>query len=196
MKKKEIDVKDVFYSAEYERKAEKINNTEVDVTNPEFEEKKDYIQKVLDKFKEEKEEKLKQEKEEKLKQEKEKKLKKEQEKKETEKKEEQKNLKIVKTSIDYGKFDEDGFYDDLIEDAMLCIAENKQASISMLQRKFCIGFSRAARIIDVLEENKLVSGYDSEDPKPREVYFEVEDIHDILREKNFFKKDFFEKIKN
>ena len=41
MKKKEIDVKDVFYSAEYERKAEKINNTEVDVTNPEFEEKKD-----------------------------------------------------------------------------------------------------------------------------------------------------------
>jgi len=188
MKKKEIDVKDVFYSAEYERKAEKINNTEVDVTNPEFEEKKDYIQKVLDKFKQEKEEKLKQEQE--------KKLKKEQEKKETEKKEEQKNLKIVKTSIDYGKFDEDGFYDDLIEDAMLCIAENKQASISMLQRKFRIGFSRAARIIDVLEENKLVSGYDSEDPKPREVYFEVEDIHDILREKNFFKKDFFEKIKN
>ena len=79
---------------------------------------------------------------------------------------------------------------------MLCIAQNKQASISMLQRKFSIGFSRAARIIDVLEENKLVSGYDSEDPKPREVYFEVEDIHDILREKNFFKKDFFEKIKN
>ena len=78
---------------------------------------------------------------------------------------------------------------------MLCIAQNKQASISMLQRKFRIGFSRAARIIDVLEENKLVSTYDSEDPKPREVYFEVEDIHDILREKNFFKKDFLKKIK-
>ena len=177
MKKKEIDVKDVFYSAEYERKAEKINNTEVDVTNPEFEEKKDYIQKVLDKFKQEKEEKLKKEKEEKLKQEQEKNL----------KQEKQKKVENEKISVDNGKFDGDSFYDNLMPDAMLCIAQNKQASISMLQRKFSIGFSRAARIIDVLEENKLISSYDSEDPKPREVYFEVEDIHDILREKNFFK---------
>ena len=188
MKKKEIDVIEVFYSAEYERKAEKINNTEVDVTNPEFEEKKDYIQKVLDKFKQEKEEKLKQEQE--------KKIKKEQEKQEREKKEKQKKVENEKISVDNGKFDGDGFYDNLMPDAMLCIAQNKQATISMLQRKFSIGFSRAARIIDILEENKLISSYDSEDPKPREVYFEVEDIHDILREKNFFKKDFFEKIKN
>lgn len=56
MKNKEIDVKDVFYSAEYKKKAEEINNTEVDATNildPNFEEKKEELDKTIIKTAEE-----------------------------------------------------------------------------------------------------------------------------------------------
>ena len=82
----------------------------------------------------------------------------------------------------------DDFYNKLVPESMKFIAETKNASISALQRKFVIGFSKAAAVIDLLEENKLISGYDSEDPKPREVYFKLEEVEKILKENNNFKK--------
>ena len=41
--------------------------------------------------------------------------------------------------------------DELLEDAIRLVVENGQASISMLQRRFRIGYSRAARLIDIME---------------------------------------------
>lgn len=57
--------------------------------------------------------------------------------------------------------------DELLEDAIRLVVENGQASISMLQRRFRIGYSRAARLIDVMEVRGIVGSYQGS--KPREV---------------------------
>jgi S-DNA-T family DNA segregation ATPase FtsK/SpoIIIE len=57
--------------------------------------------------------------------------------------------------------------DELLEDAIRLVVENGQASISMLQRRFRIGYSRAARLIDIMEVRGIVGGYQGS--KPREV---------------------------
>ncbi|GAF63591.1 cell division protein FtsK [Bacillus sp. TS-2] len=57
--------------------------------------------------------------------------------------------------------------DELYEEACDLVVEMKTASVSMLQRRFRIGYARAARIIDQLEERGVVGPY--EGSKPREV---------------------------
>lgn len=57
--------------------------------------------------------------------------------------------------------------DELLEDAIRLVVENGQASISMLQRRFRIGYSRAARLIDVMELRGIVGSHQGS--KPREV---------------------------
>lgn len=57
--------------------------------------------------------------------------------------------------------------DDLYDDAVMLVLEIKTASVSMLQRKFRIGYSRAARIVDQMEERGIVGP--SEGSKPRQV---------------------------
>lgn len=57
--------------------------------------------------------------------------------------------------------------DELLEDAIRLVVESGQASISMLQRRFRIGYSRAARLIDMMEVRGIVGGYQGS--KPREV---------------------------
>jgi S-DNA-T family DNA segregation ATPase FtsK/SpoIIIE len=47
------------------------------------------------------------------------------------------------------------------------VVDMGQASVSMLQRRFKIGYSRAGRIIDQMEDRGLISGYDGS--KPRQV---------------------------
>ncbi|GAA0461709.1 DNA translocase FtsK [Alkalibacillus silvisoli] len=57
--------------------------------------------------------------------------------------------------------------DELYEDAVQLIVEMQSASVSMLQRKFRIGYTRAARLIDAMEERGIVGPY--EGSKPRKV---------------------------
>ncbi len=57
--------------------------------------------------------------------------------------------------------------DELLPDAIRLVVENGQASISMLQRRFRIGYSRAARLIDVMEVRGIVGSYQGS--KPRDV---------------------------
>ena len=47
------------------------------------------------------------------------------------------------------------------------ILETGQASVSMLQRRLKLGYSRAARLVDMMEEEGYVSGFDGS--KPRKV---------------------------
>ncbi len=47
--------------------------------------------------------------------------------------------------------------DDLLEQAMQIVRENERASVSLLQRKLRIGYSRAARLMELLEQRGLVS---------------------------------------
>ena len=58
--------------------------------------------------------------------------------------------------------------DPLFEDARAVVIENKKASTSFLQRKLGIGYSRAARIIDMLEDKGVIGPQNGS--KAREVY--------------------------
>lgn len=58
--------------------------------------------------------------------------------------------------------------DDLFVDAVDLVVEAGQASVSMIQRRFRVGYSRAARIIDQMELQGLVGPF--EGSKPREVF--------------------------
>ena len=57
--------------------------------------------------------------------------------------------------------------DELFHQAALLFIESGNASVSLLQRRLRIGYTRAARLMDLLEEKGVVGGY--EGSKPREV---------------------------
>ena len=78
----------------------------------------------------------------------------------------------VDQSNDMGGFASGGDFDDdiddnLYEDARVTVEEAGRASTSYLQRKLKIGYSRAARLMDVLEERGVIGPADGS--KPREV---------------------------
>lgn len=60
-----------------------------------------------------------------------------------------------------------GEADDLFEEAARLVISQRQASVSMLQRRFRIGYSRAGRLIDELERAGIIAGYSGS--KAREV---------------------------
>jgi S-DNA-T family DNA segregation ATPase FtsK/SpoIIIE len=66
-----------------------------------------------------------------------------------------------------GSFDDEDIDDDLYEDARTAVEEAGRASTSYLQRKLKIGYSRAARLMDVLEEHGVIGPADGS--KPREI---------------------------
>ncbi|WP_032121594.1 FtsK/SpoIIIE family DNA translocase [Clostridium amazonitimonense] len=64
--------------------------------------------------------------------------------------------------------------DELLEEAIRIVVEANQASTSLLQRRLRIGYNRAARIMEQLEEKRVISPRDGS--KPREVLLSKEDI--------------------
>lgn len=67
--------------------------------------------------------------------------------------------------------------DSLMPDALKLVIENGQASISLLQRRFAIGYQRAAKIIDQMEMAGFISSSDGS--KPRSVYMTMDDYNKI-----------------
>lgn len=66
--------------------------------------------------------------------------------------------------------------DDLFEEAIALVCQHDKASASLLQRRFRIGFNRAARLLEQLEEQGIVGAGDG--AKPREVLIKsVEEYH-------------------
>jgi DNA segregation ATPase FtsK/SpoIIIE, S-DNA-T family len=68
--------------------------------------------------------------------------------------------------------------DELFDDAVRFVVQSAQASTSMLQRRFRIGFSRAGRLIDMMEQDGIIGAADGS--KPREIlvaadYYEAVD---------------------
>ena len=64
--------------------------------------------------------------------------------------------------------------DELTEDAIAFIFKSKQASVSMLQRRFRIGYNRAARIIDEIEEKGIIGPSDGS--RPRQLLMTEEEL--------------------
>jgi S-DNA-T family DNA segregation ATPase FtsK/SpoIIIE len=78
------------------------------------------------------------------------------------------------------KNDEPGLaseYDDMLPQAVDVALEVKQVSVSMLQRRLKLGYSRAARIVDQMEELGIVGPY--EGAKPRQVIVDREGWKEI-----------------
>jgi S-DNA-T family DNA segregation ATPase FtsK/SpoIIIE len=79
-------------------------------------------------------------------------------------------------SISSSSVDDDD-EDELYEDAKAVVIEAGKASTSYIQRKLKVGYSRAARLIDLLEERGVVGPADG--AKPREVMTPTYSNHDI-----------------
>ena len=79
------------------------------------------------------------------------------------------------SSADSGKSDGTiaGEYDEVLPQAAEVVLEMKSCSVSMLQRRLKLGYSRAARVVDQLEELGIVGPY--EGAKPRQVVITRED---------------------
>jgi phage terminase small subunit len=60
---------------------------------------------------------------------------------------------------------EDGEHDELFMDAVLIVIEAKQASVSLLQRRMRIGYTRSARLIDLMERRGIVGPYIGSQPR-------------------------------
>jgi S-DNA-T family DNA segregation ATPase FtsK/SpoIIIE len=96
-------------------------------------------------------------------------------------------LEEVEEPASEGAGDPDDFdpdEDPLLEEAIHLVAEMGTASTSMLQRRLRLGYTRAGRLIDMLERRGVISGY--EGSKPRQVLVSPADVPrfvENLREK-------------
>ena len=75
------------------------------------------------------------------------------------------NANSTDKEIDAG--DDDDNTDSLLMEAIDVVVETGQASTSFIQRRFKVGYARAGRIIDQMEERGVISGFQGS--KPREV---------------------------
>ena len=75
-----------------------------------------------------------------------------------------------------GDFDPD--QDDLLEEAIRLVVQTETASVSMIQRRLRVGYTRAGRLIDMLERRGVISGY--EGSKPRQVLITEADLPRVL----------------
>ena len=73
--------------------------------------------------------------------------------------------------------DEDDDTDPFLMDAIETVVETGQASTSFIQGKFKVGYARAGRIIDQMEERGVISGYQGS--KPREVLMTLEKLNEL-----------------
>jgi DNA segregation ATPase FtsK/SpoIIIE, S-DNA-T family len=75
-----------------------------------------------------------------------------------------------------GDYDPDA--DDLLDDAIRTVVQTETASVSMIQRRLRVGYTRAGRLIDMLERRGVISGY--EGSKPRQVLITEADLPRVL----------------
>jgi len=73
----------------------------------------------------------------------------------------------------HGDFDPDD--DPLLDKAIEIVVTTQTASVSMIQRRLRVGYTRAGRLIDMLERRGIISGY--EGSKPRRVLVDAAEYH-------------------
>ena len=75
---------------------------------------------------------------------------------------------------------DDDSADPFLMEAIETVIETRQASTSFIQRRFKVGYARAGRIIDQMEERGIISGYQGS--KPREVLMSKERWQELKME--------------
>ncbi|MGQ2375300.1 DNA translocase FtsK [Companilactobacillus zhachilii] len=86
---------------------------------------------------------------------------------------------MIPTDVDEGGSDGDKPEDEYWDDAVELIVKQQSASVSMLQRRFAIGYNRAARMVDEMENRGIVGP--SEGSKPRKVLITPEQLDTIRK---------------
>ena len=81
-------------------------------------------------------------------------------------------VQVVEGEDDDGDFDPDE--DPLLERAIEIVVQTQTASVSLIQRRLRVGYTRAGRLIDMLERRGIISGY--EGSKPRRVLVGEADV--------------------
>jgi S-DNA-T family DNA segregation ATPase FtsK/SpoIIIE len=84
----------------------------------------------------------------------------------------EKNILYKENANDFDGENTNNSFDSIMPEALKLVIESGQASISMIQRRFSVGYARAARIIDQMERAKYVSPSDGS--KARTVYITME----------------------
>ena len=83
--------------------------------------------------------------------------------------------------VAYEESDEDGEFDPdedpLLDKAIEIVVQTQTASVSLLQRRLRVGYTRAGRLVDMLERRGIISGY--EGSKPRRVLVSEADLHTV-----------------
>src|SRR5207244_3652720 len=74
---------------------------------------------------------------------------------------------------EHGEFDPDD--DPLLDKAIDIVVQTQTASVSLIQRRLRVGYTRAGRLVDMLERRGIISGY--EGSKPRRVLIDESQLH-------------------
>jgi len=77
-----------------------------------------------------------------------------------------------------GDDDFDPDEDPLLDRAIEIVVQTQTASVSLLQRRLRVGYTRAGRLIDMLERRGIISGY--EGSKPRRVLVDESQLHTVV----------------
>jgi S-DNA-T family DNA segregation ATPase FtsK/SpoIIIE len=75
-----------------------------------------------------------------------------------------------------GEFDPDE--DPLLDKAIEIVVQTQTASVSLIQRRLRVGYTRAGRLIDMLERRGIISGY--EGSKPRRVLVDESQLERVV----------------
>ena len=90
---------------------------------------------------------------------------------------EEKLLEKKKNGGAAGESDEESEADEMIPKAIEVVVDAQMASTTLLQRKLKLGYARAARIIDNLEERGIIGPY--EGSKPRKVWISKQQRYEM-----------------
>ncbi|MFX4056943.1 MAG: DNA translocase FtsK [Spiroplasma sp. hy2] len=82
----------------------------------------------------------------------------------------------IEINSETGSSNENDNIDSLYQEVKRFVILNQKASTSLIQRKFSIGYNRASRLIDALEENGIIGPQNG--AKPRDVYVQNIDLDD------------------
>ena len=86
------------------------------------------------------------------------------------------DVEAVEEDATDDEFDPDE--DPLLDRAIEVVVQTQTASVSLLQRRLRVGYTRAGRLIDMLERRGIISGY--EGSKPRRVLVDEADLERVL----------------
>jgi len=88
-------------------------------------------------------------------------------------------LETPEEALEEGREDDfDPDSDDLLDEAIRLVVQTETASVSMIQRRLRVGYTRAGRLIDMLERRGVISGY--EGSKPRQVLITQAELSRVL----------------